>query len=191
MGLKEEIEGKYTYSEESPSGLFWVVEIRSGRNRAKVNVSPGDVAGAVNSSGYYQTRVDGKLVSNHRIIWTMQRGEIPKGVFIDHIDRNKLNNKIDNLRLVTPTENLRNMPKRKDNSTGMTGVQLCFNQQRSGNTTMLWRAKWNEGGKQRSKSFSVLKYGFLEAEALAIAYRTEMIEKLNRQGAGYTEIHGT
>lgn len=56
--------------------------------------------------GYYETRLKGKLYYNHRIIWEMIVGEKPK--IIDHIDRDRTNNRIENLRNVTQTENLLN-----------------------------------------------------------------------------------
>ena len=44
----------------------------------------------------------------HRLIWIWHNGDIPKNMVIDHIDNIKLNNKIDNLRLVTQTKNCHN-----------------------------------------------------------------------------------
>ena len=52
----------------------------------------------------------------------MHNGKIPNGMQIDHIDHNKTNNKIDNLRLVTPKENNHNMKFRVTNKSGVTGV---------------------------------------------------------------------
>ncbi len=47
----------------------------------------------------------------HRMIWTMKRGRIPYGMVIDHKDRNPFNNKLDNLRVCTQAENMRNKSK--------------------------------------------------------------------------------
>jgi len=57
----------------------------------------------------------------HRIAWKMHYGVDPNGV-IDHIDGNKLNNRIVNLRDVTQVENLYNAVRRSDNTTGYKGV---------------------------------------------------------------------
>lgn len=44
----------------------------------------------------------------HRAMWETFKGEIPEGYHIDHIDTNKANNNIENLRCVTPNENNHN-----------------------------------------------------------------------------------
>lgn len=49
-----------------------------------------------------------KTVYVHRLVYEAFKGEIPEGMEIDHIDRNKLNNKPDNLRVVTHIENMNN-----------------------------------------------------------------------------------
>ena len=58
----------------------------------------------------------------HRLIWVWHYGNIPDNIQIDHIDRNKKNNRIENLRLVTALENRQNMGVRKDNTSGKKGV---------------------------------------------------------------------
>lgn len=71
-----------------------------------------------------QFTIDNKIhkVLLHRLLYETYIGEIPKGMTIDHIDRNFLNNKLDNLRLASITENNRNTSIRKDNTTGYKGV---------------------------------------------------------------------
>ena len=44
----------------------------------------------------------------HRLVWEMHYGKIPKGMVIDHINRNKTDNRIENLRLATKSQNARN-----------------------------------------------------------------------------------
>ena len=83
----------FTYDETSPSGLRWRVSHR----RVKV----GDVAGSLNHHGYYSVMVARRRVQAHRVVFEMLVGEIPDGVQIDHVDRDRANNRIENLRLVT------------------------------------------------------------------------------------------
>ena len=60
------------------------------------------------SSGYYKN-ASAKPHSLHRQVWIFHNGAIPDGMTIDHIDRNKDNNQIENLRLATYSENIRNV----------------------------------------------------------------------------------
>lgn len=85
------------YSETSPTGLRWKVS----RGSAKKD-SP---AGCLKSDGYYRLKVDSKDHQVHRVIWMMLNGPIPEGLVIDHIDRNPLNNLIENLRVTTIQKN--------------------------------------------------------------------------------------
>jgi len=74
-------------------------------------------------SGYHVVIIDGGPHQLHRIIWAYHNGPIPEGIFIDHIDGNKSNNKIDNLRAATPSQNgasRKGLPSH--NTSGFVGV---------------------------------------------------------------------
>ena len=58
----------------------------------------------------------------HRIIWEMVNGPIPKGMQIDHIDGNRRNNAITNLRLATPMQNTQNRKVSKISKSQLKGV---------------------------------------------------------------------
>ena len=61
---------------------------------------PGKLAGCKTGAyGYAVLNFRGKQYAQHRIIWELFHGAIPDGMTIDHIDRNKQNNLISNLRL--------------------------------------------------------------------------------------------
>lgn len=78
--------------------------------------------GWINNSGYLQTETVFGTFMVHRIIYEMHYGAIPEGFYIDHIDRNPLNNKIENLRAVNPSLSKINTGKPKNNTSGYKGV---------------------------------------------------------------------
>lgn len=78
-------------------------------------------AGRIDVQGYATVLVLGKHRKAHRIIWEMHHGPIPEGMVIDHIDGYPSNNRLNNLRLATQSQNLSNQ-NRKKNSTGLKGI---------------------------------------------------------------------
>lgn len=80
----------------------------------------GDVAGYVCGDGYLRISVEGTKWKAHQIVFWMHHGYIPK--VIDHIDRNILNNRIENLRDVSAKQNLMNVGVSTSNTSGYKGV---------------------------------------------------------------------
>lgn len=72
--------------------------------------------------GYLQTVVSGVNLLCHRIIWTWHYGEIPEGFQVDHINRVRDDNRIENLRLASIYENRHNSGTSKNNTSGHKGV---------------------------------------------------------------------
>lgn len=69
----------------------------------------GALAGSVGNHGYLVTRAMGKLRLNHHLIFLLYYGRLPApGMVIDHIDGNRQNNRIENLREVTNQGNMLN-----------------------------------------------------------------------------------
>ena len=64
--------------------------------------------GSISENGYVRVTIGKKFMSLHRIIFETFNGPIPKNKQIDHIDGNKQNNTLENLRCVTPKENINN-----------------------------------------------------------------------------------
>lgn len=82
--------------------LYWKVQ----PTRSRVPI--GSKAGS-NKRGLYRTvGYKYRTFLAHRIIWEIVYGPIPKDMIIDHIDGDGFNNKLENLRLVTPSQNARN-----------------------------------------------------------------------------------
>jgi hypothetical protein len=71
-------------------------------SQSKVN---GRIAGGVHPDGYLRIKIKGSSHPAHRIMWMHIHGAIPADKQVDHIDGDKLNNHIDNLRLVTAQGN--------------------------------------------------------------------------------------
>ena len=68
---------------------------------------------------YYRNSAKGAL---HHYIWKLHNKVIPDGYEIDHINRDRADNRIENLRLATHSQNNQNQSKRNDNSSGYIGV---------------------------------------------------------------------
>lgn len=116
------------------TGVFvWVVKPRK-------NMELGDVAGSVNGCGYVQIQIDGKLYLAHRLAWLFVNGKLPPSL-IDHINRQRADNRICNLRIATTTENLQNASIRTDNTSGQSGVSWH-------KVTKKWRARIQTGKKE-------------------------------------------
>jgi len=96
------------------TGLFsWLVHRR--RHKA------GAIAGCIRNDGYCRITIDGIGYFAHRIAWLYAYREAPSAQ-IDHIDGDRANNAISNLRQASNSENCQNRAIRSDSSTGMPGV---------------------------------------------------------------------
>lgn len=89
----------------------------STSNRVKV----GDVAGSQDGHGYLNIRVCSRKYQAHRLAWLYVYGEWPEDQ-LDHINRNRSDNRIANLREVTNKQNHQNRSKPSNNTSGHPGV---------------------------------------------------------------------
>jgi hypothetical protein len=92
--------------------LYWRV--------AGYRSKPGDRAGSTDSNGYRRITVSGKNYYIHRLIYQWHFGVAP--TYVDHIDRNPLNNCIENLRPCTPAQNAQNRKVSMRNTSGVKGL---------------------------------------------------------------------
>lgn len=118
----------------SETGIF------TWKKRMSSKAMPGDKAGCVKSTGYMMVRINGHYYYLHRLAWFYHYQEWPTQQ-IDHIDQNKQNNAISNLRNVDQYTNMSNRPTMQNNNSGVTGVCYC-------NTTSKWKAYINRNGKR-------------------------------------------
>ena len=85
----------------------------------------GEAVGCIDKDGYLIINISKKLYKAHRLAFLYMTGSFPAST-VDHIDRNKINNKWENLRDVSMSVNKQNMVNaRKGNSTGFLGVSFC------------------------------------------------------------------
>lgn len=106
----------------------------------------------------------------HRIAWAMHYGEWPQDC-IDHVNRDRKDNRIGNLRVVSRAENMRNLPLAVNNTTGAVGVSWD-------RARMRWRAQIGYGRRQ----VSLGRYGTLEEAITA--------RKAAERALGFHENHG-
>lgn len=85
------------------------------------NVIVGGLAGSINGDGYLSIGIDGKRYQTHRLAFLYMEGYIPEN-FVDHINRDRSDNRWCNLREVSNTCNVQNSNNRKDNTSGVKGV---------------------------------------------------------------------
>jgi len=81
----------------------------------------GQEAGALTINGYIAIRIDQRDYLAHRLMWLYVYGAMPV-LNIDHIDRDRTNNKPINLRVATDKQNAENTSLKSKNSSGHRGV---------------------------------------------------------------------
>jgi len=83
----------------------------------------GDIVGCTGKrNGYVNVKMKGNVYLAHRLIWVYVYGDIDINMEIDHINRNRSDNRSSNLRLIPRFINLRNKNLYKNNTTGVAGV---------------------------------------------------------------------
>ena len=114
MLTQERVRELFTY-EEVTGNLY--------RNIKAGNSKIGDIAGCLDTkSGYLKVTVDYKQTMNHRVLWLYVHGYLPK--YIDHINGNRSNNRLENLREASIVENNRNKSISKNNTSGYNGISF-------------------------------------------------------------------
>ena len=114
-------------------------------------------------------RLGDKTYSVHVVVWLLHNKSFAQNMVIDHIDGNKLNNNISNLREVTVSFNCKNRLGRTNS--GYKNVSLC--EKNNG-----YNLRWNDGPERKNGYFSVAKYGSKEnALEAALEKRKELIDQ--------------
>jgi hypothetical protein len=118
--LLDQSEIKRILSYDPQTGeLKW--RLRADRDRSWNHRFVGEIAGAVLTNGYRYINFNGKLHTAHRVAWLYMIGEWPASQ-VDHVNRDRADNRWANLRLATQSENSANQGLRTNNKSGIRGV---------------------------------------------------------------------
>lgn len=112
----EFLRNHFRYEPESGQ-VFWIVD-NPGNGMLR---RAGDCAGVLNNAGYLSIFIGGNHLLAHRVAWALQYGDWPD-MRIDHINRNRSDNNIRNLRLATHQQNMFNTKTPTTNSVGIKGA---------------------------------------------------------------------
>jgi hypothetical protein len=146
--------------------LYWKVK---AANRVKI----GSPAGSFDpSTGYHKTHVYRKFHKTHRVIFLYHHGYLPD--FVDHIDGDKLNNRIENLRAATKSQNCMNQKISTRNTSGTKGVMWLKREQ-----------KWLVALRVNSILHS---FGYFKDKELAELVAVEATNKLHQDFSAYKGV---
>ena len=127
---------------------------------------------AINTNGYYtfklQVDKEKKSIDLHRLLGLTYIPNPENKLCIDHIDRNRLNNKLSNLRWVTKQENSENRSLQKNNISREQNINKKICKTKYGDYTY-YRFKIKRNGVIHSKPFKTLEE--------AVAYRDDYLSK--------------
>lgn len=127
------------------------------------------------SNGYAMTEADGSTKSYHQVLLDYEAGMV-----VDHINRNRFDNRLVNLRITSYQQNNRNRSKRTDNTSGKQGVNKTVDKRYG---LSYWTVQIrNNDGKNIQKHFSIKKLGDAEAKRQAIAKRIELEQLYDYDG---------
>ena len=171
MTLTQKIVRELLYYDYLNGKLYWLERSRKWfKSDHAMNAWNARYAGkealASTLNGYNQITLFGKKEYAHRIVFLYNHGYMPK--MVDHINGNRDDNRVENLREADDKINTRNSKKRSDNTSGETGVNFC-------KQTGKWMA--------RCESIHLGRYDTVEEAAQAVAAK-------RRELGGYSPRHG-
>lgn len=157
--------------------LFWKVD---KSNRVKV----GSRAGSVQKDGYRRIRIDGVNYQEHHLCWILGnqqdlelKNDLGYELILDHIDGDPANNKIENLRLVTNSENL-SKQLRDTIKLAKNGAQLLTGIEQAGNR---WIVTFRIRSKYRAihQTAGTLIQASFDSAQSAFAFKLFILDKIH------------
>lgn len=121
----------FEYDKET-GNLIW-------KTRPTNSVKAGEIAGSETEKGYIRIAINHKKYRAHRLVFLMHKGYLPKT--LDHINGDRKDNRIENLRPATLAQNAQNRDISSRNKSGYKGV--CWDKQ-----TKKWKAEIETSGER-------------------------------------------
>jgi uncharacterized protein YdaL len=149
--------------------LYWKV-------KAARRVTVDSPAGSFDpSNGYHKVHILKKFHKTHRVIFLYHHGYLPD--FVDHIDGDKLNNKIENLRAATKSQNCMNQKISTRNTSGTKGV--------------MWHKRDKKWWVALRVNSILHNFGYYDDKELAELVAIEATNKLHKDFSAYKGVlHG-
>ena len=123
---------------------------------------------------YVKTSINQQKIRYHRMLMNP-----PNNMCIDHINRRTFDNRLNNLRIVTHKENMRNKSMSNNNTSSIVGVS----KRKRKRNTYCWRAFINNNdGNRIEKTFSIHKFGDEQSKQMAIDQRIAWREQFGYVG---------
>lgn len=133
-----------------------------------IKIKPGEQAGKLTVKGYRVVTLFRKNHSVHKIVFVLHHGYCP--VEVDHIDRNRDNNLVDNLRECTTSQNAMNRKTRPNKDSGHRNISKRIKRTKGGYYEYWEVNVWKEGKRHYIGNLKNLE----DAKRAAIAAREEL-----------------
>lgn len=182
MPTRSELNAYFYYDESSPTFLRY----KTGHRKDKV-------AGSFEQNGYVRVSYKSHLLLGHRVIMLLHGYEVDVNMVVDHVDGNRSNNSITNLRLTTHAVNNRNASKFTRKQDLPVGVSYDVAKKRI-KATVRDPSQHTSSGQSKllTRRFPLKNYTSFDAAVQAAQEaRIEMLKELNeRLNLGYSDTHG-
>lgn len=166
----EELRENFRYNPET--GELW----RLWKSRRRKGDLEARICGSLNAKGYRITMFKGNRIKVHRLVWALVHGEWPPDC-LDHINGNRADNRIENLRVVTNYQNSLNAKTR----VGVSGVK--------GVTWDKRKRKWDAVIRANGKKNRVGRFKSLEDAVIAMRLARERLHgEYANHGEGWKSL---